>query len=284
MSRRLLLRWWLAPLALAVAAVLLGGPGPASAGERGTSTEAGDAEAEELDVLEERERDELVDEGRQLYEVGCSSCHGLQGAGAPGPGGEPRGPSLLESGEAGAFYYLSTGRMPMANSEQSPVAKQPLYDPEQIEALVAYVGSLGDGPDIPEVDLDDAELAEGGELFRANCAACHSAAAAGGALSYGRAAPALDQVGPLQIAAAVRVGPGQMPVFSEATLSDEELADVISYVEYLESPEDPGGLPLGRIGPIPEGFVAWAIGIPVLLLFTYWIGNRADEHAPEEMP
>jgi ubiquinol-cytochrome c reductase cytochrome c subunit len=218
--------------------------------------------------------DALLAEGRELYETGCSSCHGPEGRGVAAPDGSVRGPSLENSGEAAAYYYLSTGRMPLANSEEQPQRKEPAYGEEEIAALVAYVGSLGDGPAVPDVDTSGADLAAGGELYRANCQACHSASGSGGALSYGRAAPRLSDATPTEVGAAVRVGPGQMPVFGPETISDEELNDLAAYVEYLRSPEDPGGVPIGRTGPIPEGFVAWLIGMVALLALVAWIGTR----------
>ncbi len=218
--------------------------------------------------------DDLLARGRELYETGCSSCHGPDGRGVVAPDGSARGPSLESAGEAAAYYYLSTGRMPLANSEEQPQRKEPAYHEDEIAALVAYVGTLGDGPAIPEIDTAGADLAAGGEAYREICQACHSASGSGGALSYGRAAPELAEATPTQVGAAVRVGPGQMPVFGPDTISDEELNDLAAYVEYLRSPEDPGGLPIGRTGPIPEGFVAWLIGIPALLALVAWIGTR----------
>ena len=219
--------------------------------------------------------DDLVEEGRQLYSTGCSSCHGADGSGTVAQDGEIRGPSLHESGEASAYYYLSTGRMPLSDSDDQPQRTDPPYTPEEIEALVAFVGSLGDGPPLPMVDPEGADLAEGGALFRANCQACHSAAGVGGALSYGEAAPSLQPSNPTQIGAAVRAGPGQMPAFGNDVLSDAELDAVAAYVLYLQSPEDPGGLPIGRTGPIPEGFVAWTVGMVALVIMVVWIGTRA---------
>jgi len=219
--------------------------------------------------------DELIETGRELYETGCASCHGEDGRGVETDDGDVRGPSLEQAGEAAAYYYLSTGRMPLANSEEQPVRKRPAYDDGEIAALVAYVGTLGDGPEIPEVDLGDADGAAGGEIYRANCQACHSASGSGGALSYGRAAPRLADATPTEAASAVRVGPGQMPVFGPETISDDELDDLVNYVEYLRNPEDPGGLPIGRTGPIPEGFVAWLVGMVALVILVAWIGTRS---------
>lgn len=222
------------------------------------------------------------DRGKELYTLGCSSCHGAAGEGAATPDGDARGPSLKQSGEAAAFYELSTGRMPLANSDDEPRRKRAVYNAEEIATLVAYVGSLGDGPDLPEVDLSTADLANGGELFRANCAPCHSASGAGGALSYGRAAPSLGASEPDEVAAAVRAGPSQMPVFGDEVLSSDELADVVAYVQYLRAPDDPGGLPIGRIGPVPEGFVAWFFGATALLALVAWIGTRAPTRRDPE--
>ncbi len=241
--------------------------------------------------------DPLVAAGEELYVTGCASCHGTDGAGvrivepadgigsetiadADGPG-ELRGPSLLDSGAAAAYYYLSTGRMPLGNSDDQPRRKDPAYDDAEIDALVAYVASLGDGPEVPEIDIDGADVAEGGVLFRANCQACHSAFGSGGALSYGRAAPSLHSSEPTEVGAAVRVGPGQMPVFGPDAITDEELDDVAAYVELLRAPDNPGGLQIGRNGPVPEGFVIWLFGIGGLLLVVAWIGGRSPISARE---
>jgi len=219
-------------------------------------------------------QDDLVAEGRQLYLVGCVSCHGIDGEGVRAAG-EQRGPSLTDTGEAGAYYYLSTGRMPLGNPDEEARRKDPAYRADDQAALVAYVASLGNGPELPDVDLADADLAAGGLIYRANCQACHAASGGGGALSYGRAAPELSEADPAEVAAALRAGPGQMPVFGRAEVDDDELDDLVRYVEYLEAPDDPGGIPLGRIGPVPEGFVAWFVGVTALLACVFWIGTRS---------
>lgn len=220
-------------------------------------------------------QDDLVAEGRALYLVGCVSCHGSDGQGVVAENGDPRGPTLANAGEAGAYYVLSTGRMPLGNPSEQPHRKEPAYDRADQAALVAYVASLGDGPALPAVDLENTDLAAGGLVYRANCQACHSASGGGGALSYGRAAPQLGKAEPSQVAAAVRAGPGQMPVFGEAEITPAQLDDLVAYVEYLKAPEDPGGIPMGRIGPVPEGFVAWFVGVTLLLACVFWIGTRS---------
>jgi ubiquinol-cytochrome c reductase cytochrome c subunit len=210
-----------------------------------------------------------LEAGQRLYVSDCASCHGFDGRGRPG-----QGPSITSAGAAGAHFYLSTGRMPMATVDDQSRRKPVKYDEEEIAALVAYVASLGDGPPIPDLDFDDVDLAAGNTLYRENCAACHNSAGSGGALGEQTFAPSLFSATALQTAEAARVGPGAMPEFSEGTLSDEELEDLVAYVQYLHDPDDRGGAPLGRVGPIPEGFVAWSLGLGGMLLVARWIGSR----------
>lgn len=223
----------------------------------------------------------LVQRGRELYLLSCSSCHGIDGHGVVGRDLHQRGPSLLNVGAAAASYQLRTGRMPLADSQRPAVNKPSPFNPQQIDALVAYVATFGPGPQGAPIDLRHANVAVGGELYRANCAACHNAAGAGGALSYGRAAPSLIGVAPSVVGKAVRVGPGQMPVFSREELSDTQVNDIAGYVHYLKRPDDRGGLSLGRFGPVPEGFAIWVLGLGVLLLATVWISKRVHQYRPK---
>jgi ubiquinol-cytochrome c reductase cytochrome c subunit len=213
--------------------------------------------------------DELVRAGEELYLTGCVSCHGEGGNGVDG-----RGPPLIGVGAASADFYLGTGRMPASDSDAQPVRKQPAYTSEEIDALVAYVASLGGGPPIPNVDLENADVAAGGVLYRANCASCHNAAGIGGALSYGDSAPALDESTPVQVVQAMRIGPGQMPVFGEDVMDEQAANDIAAYVEHLRHPDDRGGLSLGRVGPITEGFIALLVGLGGLCAVGAWIVRR----------
>jgi ubiquinol-cytochrome c reductase cytochrome c subunit len=216
----------------------------------------------------------LVEEGRALYRTSCISCHGPDGQGQDAPNGERRGPSLEDAGPAGAYYQLTTGRMPIGNPDDLPQRKEPAYSPDEIEALLAYIDTLTEGPEVPEVDAAAGDLSHGGEIFRENCQSCHSATGAGGALSYGQAAPPLGPADDVQIGAAVRSGPDPMPRFVPDIISDEELDDLVAYVEYLDRPDDRGGLALGRLGPIPEGFMIWVGGLGLLLVAAFWMGQR----------
>ena len=204
-------------------------------------------------------------EGRELFVESCASCHASDGSGTE------YGPDITEAGEAAADFQLRTGRMPLANSTDQTVRKEPAFDEHEIEALVAYVGSLGDGPEIPNVVVEAGDLREGQQLFVDNCAACHGATANGGAAGVGALAPSLYQASPLEIAEAIVTGPGEMPVFD---LDDTERNSIVRFLKYLQEEEAPGGADIGGIGPVPEGFIGWAVGMLSLGLVCWLVGSR----------
>jgi ubiquinol-cytochrome c reductase cytochrome c subunit len=206
--------------------------------------------------------------GRTLFVNGCSTCHGMDANGVHG-----RGPSLVGAGAQAADFYLRTGRMPLNAPGQEPHRNHPAYAEQQIRDLVAYVGSLG-GPGIPHADPAQGSLARGRRLFASSCAGCHQITGTGGVVP-GAAVPPLDQATPTQIAEAIRIGPFLMPRFSEAALSQSDVDSIARYVQQVRTnPDDRGGWSLGHLGPIPEGMVAWLIGIAALLAVARIIGER----------
>ena len=207
-----------------------------------------------------------VSQGRQLYVVHCSSCHGVNALGTS------NGPDLTHAGAVAADFYLRTGRMPLNDPRDQPVRHPPAFPPDQIAAMVAYIGALDNGPAIPTVLNGD--VASGNQLYSENCAQCHNVAGAGGALGYGDIVPSLSSASTLDVVEAMRTGPRPMPVFGPQTLSDRQASDIAAYVQYLHHPDDRGGLGLGHIGPIPEGFVGWVVGMGALLLVARLIGTR----------
>ena len=214
-----------------------------------------------------------VAEGKALFQVACSSCHGLNGEGGS------QGPSLIGVGAASADFQVSTGRMPMAHPGAQAPRKTNTYTEAEIAALAAYVGSLGPGPAIPNQDqydpagLTEDTIARGGELFRTNCSACHNFEGAGGALPNGKYAPSLQGVSGKHIWEAMRIGPQQMPVFGPGVMTDEDVRAIVGYLDELHSVPN-GGLNFGGIGPVAEGFFAWVIGIGACVLFAIWIAAK----------
>lgn len=217
-------------------------------------------------------QEELVAAGQEIYNKSCITCHGANLEGVT-----DRGPALIGVGEAAVYFQVSTGRMPMAQQGAQAPRKQTPLTREDTLALSAYIGQYG-GPEIPEItesDLEEANLAEGGELFRLNCASCHSFTAQGGALSSGKHAPDLKQATPVEIYTAMLTGPQNMPVFGPNQLTNEEKMAIVAYVEMLNTDNNPGGAPIGRTGPVPEGLTIWLAGLGVLLIGTVWIAGKS---------
>jgi ubiquinol-cytochrome c reductase cytochrome c subunit len=215
-----------------------------------------------------------VEEGRKLFAVSCSTCHGLTGEGGT------EGPPLIGVGAAAVDFQVGTGRMPAQQPGPQIQKKTPVFNNEEIAALAAYVASLGPGaaiPDEAEYDTEgvtDAEMAEGGELFRTNCSGCHNVVGKGGALPWGRSAPNLDGVEPRHMYEAMLTGPQQMPVFGDKVLHPEDKRNIIAYLEEVQEQPKAGGFDLGALGPVTEGLFGWLIGIGGLIIATVWIAAK----------
>jgi ubiquinol-cytochrome c reductase cytochrome c subunit len=213
-----------------------------------------------------------AEEGGKLFEANCATCHGM------GASGTKDGPSLVGVGAAAVDFQVGTGRMPMQmNAPQAP-KKPAQFNEEQTHQLSAYVASLGPGPSIPEANVLDGQgdAANGGELFRVNCAMCHNAAAAGGALTRGKFAPALSDVSSKHIYEAMVTGPQNMPVFSDANIGPEGKRDIITFLKQIEANGSPGGADLGSLGPVSEGLFVWIAGLGVIIAFTIWLTSRTS--------
>jgi len=218
-------------------------------------------------------RSAAIDEGKQIFLKGCSSCHGLNAEGGA------IAPSLIGVGAASVDFQVGTGRMPMADMSTQAMRKKPVYNAEQTAALAAYVASLAPGPAIPEDAVlnyeRDGNTAQGGELFRNNCAMCHNFAGQGGALTQGKYAPTLMGVQPKQIYEALITGPQSMPVFSDKTITPAEKLSLIKWIKSAEAEPNLGGATMGRIGPVTEGLLAWVLGIGLLIGIAVWLTTRA---------
>lgn len=213
-----------------------------------------------------------IEEGHKLFLANCATCHGANAEGSDNV------PSLIGVGAAAVDFQVGTGRMPMQASGPQAQAKPAQMDKTQTRQLAAYVASLGPGPSIPtadQVDPEQGSVSNGAAIFRTNCAMCHNAVGAGGALSDGKFAPPLTKTSPTHIYEAMLTGPQSMPVFNNGTLTSEEKRDVIAYV--VEQREgSAGGITLGSLGPVSEGVWAWVIGMGVLIGAAVWIGAKSS--------
>jgi ubiquinol-cytochrome c reductase cytochrome c subunit len=215
--------------------------------------------------------------GKALFQATCSSCHGLDAQGTS------QAPSLIGAGAAAVDFQMSTGRMPAkevgAENERGPVT----FTRRQIHDIAGYIASLGGGPPIPtaeQVDPRKGNPGVGEELFSANCSQCHGFAGAGGALTYGKDAPALTQATPTQIYEAMLTGPEAMPVFADGAISPQAKRDIIAYITQTRVEPNPGGFSLGRTGPVTEGLVIFLGGMGFLVLASMWITAKRRDPRP----
>jgi ubiquinol-cytochrome c reductase cytochrome c subunit len=249
-------------LGLVVVALVYG-----SLTSRGGGTEASAAVGAQQDITA----------GKELFQANCSSCHGLEAQGTS------QGPSLIGSGAAAVYFQMSTGRMPAKEVGAQNNRKPVTFTPQQIEDIAGYVASLGGGPAIPtaeQVDPAKGDPGVGSQLFSANCAQCHGFAGAGGALTYGKNAPAMTQATPTQIYTAMLTGPEAMPVFADGALPPQAKRDIIAYITQTRVEPNPGGFSLGRTGPVTEGLVIFLGGMGFLVLISMWITAKRRDPRP----
>lgn len=194
----------------------------------------------------EKDDQALVQEGKDIYDTACITCHGanLQGI-------EGRGPSLVGIGAGSVYFQVHSGRMPMMSNDAQAERKAPRYTEQQTLALAAYVAANGGGADIVYNDdgsiaqeslrganyngqIQAEDVAKGSELFRMNCASCHNFTGQGGALSSGKYAPELAPANEQEIYQAMLTGPQNMPKFSDRQLTADEKKDIIAYLKSAE--------------------------------------------------
>lgn len=198
-------------------------------------------------------------EGETIFEGHCARCHGDRGQGISAVV-SIAGPCLEAEHNRGmviAAVELGPGHMPSFVHTLSLT---------QIRAVADYVAQ-----DLAVIPFEEGDMAQGGKLFRQYCAACHRTAVRGGALAFvGTNAPALTNDSAALMAGAIRWGPGPMPAFPAAAISDQQVWSIVDYIRYVQHPPNPGGDAMSWLGPVAEGFVAW-IGVLALILLTTWI-------------
>ena len=197
-----------------------------------------------------------------------------------GPTGQATiGPNLQGVGAATVDFWVSTGRMPAADVKAVEAERRATrLTPLQALELAAWVNSLD--PSVPAVPypapFGGQPVGRAGPLLPQLRGLPHDQGS-GDALAFGTNAPSLQNVSVTaqQVAEAIRIGPANMPRFS-GNLTDQQVADIVSYVTgRLQHPTNPGGVSLGGVGPVAEGFVALLIGVGGLVLICFWIGERS---------
>jgi ubiquinol-cytochrome c reductase cytochrome c subunit len=238
-----------------------------------TAAAAATSSANETGIVYTNLPDSFIAPGQALFAANCSSCHGAEANGKIGVA-----PNLQGLGAGTVDFWVSTGRMPLANTSAQATRKPPRFSRIQTLEIAAFVQSLtpNQGTQVPIVKASGADLENGNTLFTLNCAACHTISGAGDALAEGAYAPSLHLATPTQVVEAIRSGPGNMPRFGPGNITDTEARDIAAYVTgVLQHPNNAGGVGLGGIGPVGEGFIGLLIGVGILMLVCFWIGDRA---------
>lgn len=168
--------------------------------------------------------------------------------------------------------------MPLANPSDQATRGPVRFSEAEIRALVDYVGAFADGPSIPDVEPNRGDLADGGDLYRLNCAACHAASGSGAIIGNNRRAPSLMESTPTQVGEAIGVGPGAMPVFGDLTA--HQVDSIASYIGNMQREGTTDADALGGIGPVAEGLFTWLVPLAGLIALTRWIGTPRSTSDP----
>lgn len=198
---------------LAIAAALVAACGFSSAQNAATKSAAGDAQT-----------------GKKVFaDAGCAACHGAQ---AQGTSLAPQiSPPPLVLAAMIAYVRQPTGKMP-------PV---PVATASDAQLADVYAFLLSVAPKAARAEELKGNAENGKKLFTAyGCYECH------GRLGQGGVGP---RIGPPQITAAavaqyVRHPTGQMPPYTEKVVSDQELADIVAYLESRPMPPPASTIPL----------------------------------------
>jgi ubiquinol-cytochrome c reductase cytochrome c subunit len=199
---------------------------------------------------------ELYVRGGEVFQANCAACHGTRAEGGPGPG-VLAGPRIDDTDIAYWDLTVRTGRMPI--TAPSVGIRDDLLTEEQREALAVYAAQRFDLPgEIVEVESGDAS--RGQEIYVRNCAACHGAAAGGGISGANVTVPPLTDLDGVAIHQGTRVGPFEMPAFDAAVLSDDDIADMVGYLDLVnETPRTAAGV--REVDQITAALYAVALGV-----------------------
>ncbi|MDQ2866696.1 MAG: c-type cytochrome [Candidatus Eremiobacteraeota bacterium] len=214
-----------------------------------------------------------TESGAALYAQRCSSCHGSGGQGSQS------GPPLIGTSAVYVHFMLDTGRMPAAAPGVNEMHKPADFTSAQITAIVNYVSSFSETTNRTLPIVSGGNPVRGRTLFAENCAHCHGAVGNGASVGADDVAPSLMHATEMQVAEAVRAGPGIMPRFGTDVLSDRDVDDIARYVNEIQSGSgdarqlNAGGVSIAHVGPVAEGFIAWLLGLGTLLLFVRRIGT-----------
>lgn len=210
---------------------------------------------------------QVDEEGAEIYQQNCSTCHQPDGSGISGTfpplAGNPNAAdvdyvtSVILEGKSGPITVNGV-------AYDGVMAAVPSLDDDQVAAVAAFVASLATGGDDPdeatttttlapptEGDADRGEALFSGSTRLANaapaCASCHSAGSYG-LLGGPGLGPDLSDFfarfgGEAGVAAALANPPSatMTPLFEDHPLTEEEIADLTAYFAVVAEEPAPDG-------------------------------------------
>lgn len=253
---------------LLVVALILLGAASLRSDSAGAANGEGPGEGEAGEGDGEPARAQQVARGAEIYQLSCASCHGAAG------GGSEIAPGLQDVSSTYIDLVLRTNRMPPGDLSPDTAGntKGALdLSAEDRMAVVAFTEEVfaleGDIPDVGEGDP-----AQGLLVWGTHCASCHGAAGQGGVAGRGAFTPPVAGLDAVTIAEAVRVGPFDMPRFSETVVDEEDIADVAAFMDLVAEEE---GTPVGltETNPVYLAGLAGLLSL-VVLVSCLWLAGR----------
>ena len=164
------------------------------------------------------------------------------------------GPPLRGVGALAADFYLAH-RLHAAEARRhaaAPVARC-CSAPREIDALIAYVASLGKGPAIPRPHPERGNLSAGLQLFTEHCAGCHQIVGRGRLRDRRRAAAARRRDADADRRGGAHRAVRDAAFSTHADLATRELDSIIRYVAVHEASGRPRRLVARPHRPDPGG-------------------------------
>ena len=220
-------------------------------------------------------------QGADVYTSRCANCHGASGQGGTTAAGV-RAPRLRRVPVALVDLVLRTGRMPPGNANVDTRTEHPVRGAQRVALLAWMRTNLALTGDLPTVGPGDGDPARGQAVYAANCQQCHGSTGAGGVAGAGAFTPALIGRQPIVIAEAIRLGPFQMPPFGEDAVSDQEIRDVVAFLDEVGA-EDGTPLGIAELNPVLAAAYVFVLALAALLS-AMWLSGRVamfPDPAPE---
>jgi mono/diheme cytochrome c family protein len=178
----------------------------------------------------------LADEGAELYEVNCSSCHGASGGGGIAPALGAR--EFLESTDDDSIFQLITVGVPGTEMVAYSSDKGGPMTRSQIHAMTAYLRSLeeeAESKPLWRTPLAD-EMLTGRDLYTLGCSRCHANDLSGIEDTAPALGPRSDAVedSDSRLARRIREGKDEMPRFG-SVLTDEQIDLIVAYLRDFQA-------------------------------------------------